>query len=478
MVQQALRSLDLWVGGRPVPAADGGRYLVVNPYTGRPVAEAARAGETDARRAVDAAAAAFPVWSRLSGNDRANILYRAYFGLRARAEELVEVLVAETGKARQEAAKEIRSTGAFLRFCAEEARRIFGDVVPSPDPGKRVVVEKQPVGVVAAFTAVNAPGIIFGRKVAPALAAGCTVVAKPAEEAPGLAVALAEVLAEAGLPAGALNVVFGDAPAVAAALIADPRVRLVSFTGSAAVGRQIMRLAAENLKRVVLELGGVSPFIVFDDADLGAAARGLVAAKFRHAGQICGSPQRVFIQETVADRFIPLLLAEVDRLRVGDPALDDTSFGPVQHGRNLEKVERFVADALAKGAVLLRGGRRLGGLTYAPTVLEGITGEMLLAREEVFGPVLGLERFREEDEAIRRANETPYGLVGYVYTRDLSRAFRVAEALEVGVVGINDPFPATVEGPFGGVKQSGFGLEGGRYGVEEFLVKKQLSFQL
>ena len=469
---------ELWIGGRPARAESGETFDLVNPYTGLAHARFARASGPDAVRAIDAAAAAFPAWSRLTGNDRANILYRAYHLVHERHEELARLMVEDMGKTVREAAKEIRSTGAFIRFCAEEARRIFGDIVPSPDPRKRVLVMPQPVGVVAAFIAANAPGIIFGRKVAPALAAGCSVVVKPSEAAPRVALALARILHEAGVPDGAVNVIAGDAPAIAAVVMADPRVRMVTFTGSAALGRQLMRGASDGMKRVVLELGGVAPFIVFADADLEAAVEGLVGAKFRHSGQICASPQRVFVEAPIAEDFTNRLVDRISRLRVGDPSDPMTDFGPLQHAGIFKGVEAIVEDARRRGARIVVGGAPVTGLIYQPTILADVDDSMEVSREEAFGPIVALDRFTTEEEAVSRGNATAYGLGAYVFTRDLSRAWRVAEALEVGVVGVNDPFPANIEGPFGGVKESGFGLEGGRYGVEEFLVKKAISFQI
>jgi succinate-semialdehyde dehydrogenase / glutarate-semialdehyde dehydrogenase len=468
--------VGLWINGAVTEAVCGDHYLAVNPYSGEVAAEAAKAGKADTKKAIAAAADALPAWARMTGNARANILYKAYRKVRENKDELVRLLVEDHGKTVKEASKEIRSTGAFIRFCAEEARRIYGELVPSPDPAKRVVVVKQPVGVVAAYTAANASGVIFGRKVAPALAAGCTVVLKPAEEGVRLPLALARLLGEAGLPPGVLNVVMGDAPAISEAVMEDPRVRLVSFTGSAALGRRLMRQAADGLKRMILELGGVAPFLVFEDADLDLAVEGLVAAKFRHAGQICASPQRIFAHEPIADDFLARLTKRVEAIQVGDPGSESSDYGPLQHERILEKIESQVRDAVEKGARLVCGGERIGDLLYAPTILEGVDESMEISLEEAFGPVIAVERFDEESSVIARANATLYGLGGYAYTNDLSRAWRLAEALEVGVVGINDPFPATIEGPFGGVKQSGFGLEGGRYGIEEFLTHKQVSF--
>lgn len=468
----------LWVGGEPKESQSKETYPLVNPYTGTTTTLISKGGAADALAAIDAAKQAFQEWSKKTGNERANIMYKAYHLLRQHRKVLEDCLIEDLGKTRNEASKEIRSTGAFIRYCAEEARRIVGDFVPSPDPKKRVVVIPQPVGIVVAITASNAPGVLFGRKAAPALAAGCAVIVKPAEETPRVTLLLARIFAEAGLPAGVLNVVMGDAPAIVQTLIRDPRVNMVTFTGSVQTGRQIMKLASEGPKRIVLELGGVAPFIVFSDANLNEAIEGLVAAKFRHAGQICASPQRVFVEEPVAEEFRTKLIERLSHVKAGDPADQTTDYGPLQHQHNLKKVTALIEDAKAKGARVVTGGYSPGGLLFAPTVLDSVTDEMALSKEEAFGPIIVLATFKSEEEVIERSNNTTYGLGAYVYTKDLSRAWCMAEALEVGIVGINDPFPATVEGPFGGVKQSGFGLEGGKYGVEEFLMKKQVSFQI
>ncbi|MBE3558372.1 MAG: NAD-dependent succinate-semialdehyde dehydrogenase [Ktedonobacteraceae bacterium] len=468
----------LWIGGEARDSQSRATYPLTNPYTGTVTTFIAKGAAADALDAINAARQAFQEWSKKTGNERANTMYKAYHLLRQHRQELEDLLIEDLGKTRKEASKEIRSTGAFIRYCAEEARRISGDLVPSPDAAKRVVVIPQPVGIVVAITASNAPGILFGRKVAPALAAGCTVIVKPSEETPRVTLLLASIFAEAGLPAGAVNVVMGDAPVIVRVLVQDSRVAMVTFTGSVQTGRLIMRLASDGPKRVLLELGGVAPFIVFSDADLQGAIEGLVAAKFRHAGQICASPQRVFVEESMAGEFRTRLIERFSHIRVGNPVDQTTDYGPLQHHHNLEKVEHLIADAKSKGAKVLTGGESPGGYLFLPTLLEGVTDDMAISREEAFGPVIVLETFRGEEEVIERSNNTAYGLGAYVYTEDLSRAWRLAEALEVGIVGINDPFPATVEGPFGGVKQSGFGLEGGKYGVEAFLIKKQVSFQI
>lgn len=469
---------QLRIGGQRVDAADGGWFDVENPFDASVVATMARAGAHDTERAVDEAEAALPAWSALTANARANILARAYRILRERRGQLARVLVAEGGKTLAEAEKEVRTAGAFLRLAAEESRRPPGEVLSAPRANQRIVVTRRPVGVVAAFTPANAPANVFGRKAACALAAGCTVVVKPPEETPLSTVLLADILTDAGVHSGAVNVVVGDAPAIAEVLVSSPAVALITFTGSAYRGYQLYAAAAAHGKRAVLELGGVAPYIVFDDADLEKSLDGLVAAKFRMSGQICASPQRVLVQQAVADSFTDGLLSRVSRLRAGDPLDPESDYGPLYHRRILDRLDALVGDALGKGAKLLSERRDLGGLLVAPIVLSDITAEMEIRREEAFGPVVLVERFETEEDAVRMANDTPYGLGGYVFTSDASRAWRVAEALEVGVVGVNEAFPVTIEGPFGGIKGSGFGREGGVYGIEEFHVTKQITFAL
>lgn len=473
------RSLTrLWIDGKSIDAKDGHTYSIINPYTETENARISEAGMPETTLAIDAAARAFKVWSGKTGNERANILYRGYFLLREQNKLLEQLVSEDLGKVQPEAIKEIRSTGAFLRFCAEEARRISGEILDSPEPSKRSLVIKQPVGVVAAITAANAPGVLFGRKVAPALAAGCTVVLKPAEDAFRATVLMAQLLEEAGLPPGTLNVIAGNAPEIVGALLDDPRIRLVSFTGSVVRGREILTKASRTLKRVVLELGGVSPFIVFEDADLDLAVKGLIQAKFRHGGQICASPQRVFLHDSIAEDFTEKLLNGLSTIKPGDPFAANSDYGPLQNHNILSRVQEIISDAINKNAELIYGNKLLGPLLLGPTVLRNINSDMTIAKEEVFGPVIGIELFSSEKDVISRANDTEYGLGAYLYTNDMSRSFRVSEALEVGTVGVNDPFPASIEGPFGGIKQSGIGLEGGSYGLEEFLYTKQISLRV
>lgn len=468
----------LWIGGVRVAAGDGASFAVRNPATGEVIAEVARAGAAETRAAIDAAAAAQAGWAALSGNERAKLLTRAYERVKRNIADLARLLSAEQGKPLRESEKEVVSTGAFIRFYAEEARRIYGDVIPSPDTQKRVFVLRQPVGVVGVLTPFNFPVGMFGRKVPAALAAGCAVVCKPAEETSLTTLALAELFADAGLPAGTLNVVCGDAPAIATALIEDARVRVVSFTGSVAVGQALAEQGGHALKRMILELGGVAPYVVCADADLPRAVNGLIVAKFRNAGQVCAAPQRVFVHKEVASAFREALVEATRHLRLG-PGLDETSdVGPLINERAVQKVQELIDEALGQGARILCGGQRQRGLFYEPTVLDAVPETARLAQEEAFGPVIALSEFTDEQAVIAEVNRSPYGLGAYVFTRDIARAFQLAEGIEAGIVGVNDPLPATVEGPFGGVKRSGQGLEGGRYGVSEFLTTKQVSLRL
>lgn len=468
----------LWLGGESVPSEAGTWFPVENPYTGSVIAEVARAGRVDTVRSVEAAAAALADWSTLPGNDRANVLHRLYRLVREHREDLARLLVEEIGKVHGEAAKEIRAAGGFIRFAAEEARRIGGELVPAPDPSQRIAVQRRPIGVVAAITPANGPANVFGRKAASALSAGCTVVVKPAEETPLCTLALARLASDAGVPPGALNVVVGDAPAIVEVLTSHEAVGAVTFTGSAARGAEVCAQAGRHMKRVVLELGGVASFIVFDDADIDAALDGLVAAKFRLSGQLCGAPQRILVQRAALATVTRGLLARCAKIRFGDPYDASNHYGPLYHERILKGLDALVTDAVAKGAKLLCGGTGGSDLLYPPTVLTDISPEMDVRRQEAFGPLLTIEGFDDEGEAVAMANDTDYGLAAYVYTRDGSRGWSIAEAIDVGVVGVNDPFPVTVEGPFGGVKKSGLGREGGRYGIDEFLVTKQLTFRV
>jgi succinate-semialdehyde dehydrogenase / glutarate-semialdehyde dehydrogenase len=470
-----LRDPDLlrtraWIGGKWLDAASGATHAVVNPATREAIGTVPDMGATEARRAVEAAAQAFPAWAAHTAKERAAVLRRWYELMMANQEDLATLMTAEQGKPLAESKGEIAYAAAFIEWFAEEGKRLYGDVIPGHDTDKRIVVLRQPVGVVAAITPWNFPAAMITRKVAPALAAGCAVVVKPASQTPYSALALAALAARAGVPAGVLNVITGGAAAIGAELTANPTVRKLSFTGSTAVGKQLMAQCSGTLKKLSLELGGNAPFIVFDDADLDAAVAGAIASKFRNTGQTCVCANRLLVQAGVYEDFTRRLVHAVAQLRVGDGLEGPTDQGPLIDTRALAKVEEHVADAVARGARIEQGGRRhsLGGTFFEPTVLTHATPAMLLAREETFGPVAPLFRFETEADAIRMANDTEFGLACYFYTRDLSRSWRVAEALEYGIVGLNTGLISTEVAPFGGVKESGTGREGSRYGILDY----------
>ncbi|WP_454056381.1 NAD-dependent succinate-semialdehyde dehydrogenase [Cupriavidus sp. Marseille-Q8015] len=459
----------------------GARFDVTDPATGRIIADVPDSDAADARAAADAAAAAFPAWSRRTARERAQYLKRWHALILAHEQDLARIVSAEQGKPMHESVGEVRYGASYVEWFAEEATRICGDVVAEAVPGRKMIVLKEPVGVVAAITPWNFPLAMIARKIAPALAAGCTVVCKPAEDTPLTALALVYLAEQAGLPHGVLNIVTASrarTPAVVDAWLADSRVRKITFTGSTPVGKHLARESAGTLKKLSLELGGNAPFIVFDDADLDAAVDGLMAAKFRNGGQTCVCPNRVYVQAGVHDVFVDKLAARVAALRVG-PAGDETSqIGPMINARAVDKIDRHVRDAVEKGARVVVGGERvradLGPHYYAPTVLAGATPAMALADEETFGPVAPIFRFTHEDEVIRDANDTPFGLAAYFYSNDVRRIWRVAQALETGIVGINEGALASEAAPFGGVKESGYGREGSRHGLDDYMHTKYL----
>jgi succinate-semialdehyde dehydrogenase/glutarate-semialdehyde dehydrogenase len=469
----------LFVDGKWLPADDGGTFEVTDPATGAPIGRAADAGPAETARAITAAAAAFPSWSRTTAYQRAEVLWAAHDLMVGRQEELAALMTAEQGKPLKAARTEVRYAADFLAWFAEEAKRVYGRTVPSSRPDHRFSVLRQPVGVVAAITPWNYPISMITRKVAPAIAAGCTIVLKPAEQTPFCAAAVFAVLAEAGLPAGVANLVTTGRPAaVGERLLGDPAVRKLTFTGSTEVGRILAGQAAATTKRVSLELGGHAPLIVFDDADPVHAAKGTALVKFLNTGQACISPNRVFVQRNVFDAFTTALVARVEKLTVGPGTQDGVAIGPLVDEAALEKVRGQVADAVQCGARLLSGGARRtdagldAGRFFAPTVLADVDERMRIYREETFGPVVPLIPFDDEDEVLRRANDTEYGLAAYVYTNDLGRATRVSEGLRFGIVGINDINPTAAAAPFGGVGASGLGREGGAEGLDEYLDTK------
>lgn len=468
----------LFIDGEWREAEGGRRFAVDDPATEEVVAEVADGGAADARAAVDAAYRAWPAWRATTATERADLLWRWHRLIEARTEDLARLLTREQGKPLAEARAEIAYANGFVRWFAEEARRAYGEVIPAPRPDRRVLVLREPVGVVAAITPWNFPAAMVTRKIAPALAAGCTVVLKPSELTPLSALALVDLAREAGFPPGVVNLVTtSDAPAVGAVLTADPRVRKLSFTGSTAVGKRLMADCAATVKKLSLELGGNAPFIVFDDADLDRALDGLVANKFRNAGQACIAANRVLVQQGVHDRFVERLAARVAALRVGRGDEDGVAIGPLITERARAKVEALVDGAVAAGARVVVGGRalpQLGPRWYAPTVLVDVAPGMRLACDEAFGPVVSMMRFATEAEAVALANDTPYGLAAYFYTRDAARIFRLASALEAGIVGANEAVVSNEMAPFGGYKESGVGREGSRHGLEEYTELKYL----
>jgi succinate-semialdehyde dehydrogenase/glutarate-semialdehyde dehydrogenase len=459
--------------------ADGGaRFAVANPADGKVIGTVPDMRAAETRRAIAAAHKAFSLWRDRTAKERADILKHWFKLILHNEEDLARLMTIEQGKPLTESRNEIRYAASFIEWFAEEAKRIYGDVIPQAQRGQRLLVIKQPIGVCAAITPWNFPAAMITRKVSPALATGCTVVLKPAEQTPFSALALAELAGEAGLPRGVLNVITGNAEMIGRELTHNPLVRKLTFTGSTEVGKLLMRECAAGLKKISLELGGNAPFIVFDDADLDAAVAGAIASKYRNSGQTCVCANRLLVQESVYDDFAGKLAQKVAQFKVGNGLDPGVEQGPLIDENALKKVEAHVDDALAKGARVLVGGARhpLGGTFYEPTVLSQVTANMQLAQEETFGPVAGLMRFKSEEQAIALANETEFGLASYFYGRDIGRIFRVAEALECGMVGVNTGLMSNEVAPFGGVKQSGIGREGSKYGVEEFLEIKYLCF--
>jgi len=458
------------IGGQWLDAASGATHTVVNPATREPLGTVPDMGVAETRRAVEAAAHAFPPWAGLTAKERAGILRRWYELLMANQEDLATLMTAEQGKPLAEAKGEIGYGAAFIEWFAEEGKRLYGDVIPPHQSNRRLLVLRQPVGVVAAITPWNFPFAMITRKAGPALAAGCTIIIKPASQTPYSALAAAALAERAGVPAGVLNVITGDARAIGGELTANPAVRKVTFTGSTAVGKKLMAQCAGTVKRLTMELGGNAPFIVFEDADLDAAVAGAIASKYRNSGQTCVCANRLLVQAPVYEAFTRKLVQAVGQLRVGDGLKGPTDQGPLIDAAALAKVEEHIADAVDKGARIALGGRRhaLGGTFFEPTVVTEVTPAMKVAREETFGPIAPLFRFENEADAIRMANDTEFGLAAYFYTRDLTRAWRVSEALEYGMVGLNTGILSTEVAPFGGVKESGIGREGSRYGILDY----------
>ncbi|MCO5594755.1 hypothetical protein L7F22_048788 [Adiantum nelumboides] len=462
------------IGGKWVGANDGRTFSVQNPATGEVLAEVPHLGEMETKAAIDAASRAFSSWRELSGAERSKLLRKWYDLIIANKDHLGRLMTLEQGKPLTEAFGEVVYGASFVEFFAEEAKRIYGDIIPASFSDRRLLVLKQPVGVVGAITPWNFPLAMITRKVAAALAAGCTTVIKPSELTPLTALAAAELASQAGIPPGVLNVVMGNAPRIGDALMESTEVRKITFTGSTAVGKKLMAAAAGTVKKVSLELGGNAPCIIFDDADIDVAVNGTLNSKFRNSGQTCVSVNRIFVQAGIYDKFANAFASAVKSLEVGNGLSKGVSQGPLINEAAVGKVDTHLEDAISKGAKVMLGGRRhsLGGTFYEPTILTEASTNMLIFREEVFGPVAPLIRFTTEEEVIQMANDTVFGLAAYFFTQNVSRAWRVAEALEFGMVGVNEGLISTEVAPFGGMKQSGLGREGSKYGIDEYLEMK------
>ncbi len=475
----------MYINGEWGEASGGKRFDVLNPATGGKITDVPDGAGADAERAIDAAAAAFPEWAASTAHDRSRVLYRAWQIMQERKEELARTMTEEQGKPLRAARNEVQYGADFLQWYAEEAKRVYGATIPSARADQRFIVAHRPVGVVAAITPWNYPISMITRKLAPALAAGCTAVLKPAEATPLCAVEMMRIFADAGVPAGVVNLVTASDPApIGEIFVSHPKVRKLTFTGSTAVGKMLAGRAAGNMKRVSCELGGHAPFIVFKDADPVHAAKGAQLVKFLNTGQACISPNRMLVHRDLAAAFVDTLQERVGKMKAGSGFDDGITIGPLVSEAAVAKVEAQVADATGQGAEVVCGGRRLteggldGGYFYAPTVLDRVTPEMLIWREETFGPVAPVIAFDDEDEALALANDTHYGLAAYVYTRDVARAMRMFEGLEFGIIGINDINPTSAAAPFGGMKDSGFGREGGREGITEYLETKLGGFSI
>ena len=470
-----LKNLCL-IDGQWLAAKDGATIEVSNPATGELLVAVPKMGEAETQTAIEAAERAFAQWKIKTAEQRANILHKWFELLMANQEDLAQIMTAEQGKPLAESRGEIAYAASYVQWFAEEARRIYGSTVPAPWADKRIVVTKEPVGVCAAITPWNFPAAMITRKVAPALAAGCTIIVKPAQQTPLSALALAELAQRAGVPAGVFSVLTGSARAIGGVLTSSMAVRKLTFTGSTEVGRVLAGQCAPTLKKMSLELGGNAPFIVFDDADLDAAVEGAMASKYRNTGQTCVCANRLLVQDGVYDAFMAKLKTAVLALKVGNGVQDGVTQGPLIDDAAVEKVEELVQDATSKGAQIITGGKRsvLGRTFYEPTILGNAQADMRIAKEEVFGPVAPVFRFKTEADAIRMANDTEFGLAAYFYARDIGRVWRVGEALEYGMVGVNSGIISTAVAPFGGVKQSGMGREGGATGIEEYVSTKYL----
>jgi len=469
---------DLWIGGKWRKSSDGGRFDVIDPATENKVASVASATVADAKAAVDAAGAAFPAWAAKKPRERGEILRKSFELIMRDAERLAKLITIENGKALSDSRGEVAYAAEFFRWNAEEAVRNLGQLYNAPSSGARVVVQHKPAGIAVLVTPWNFPAAMATRKIGPALAAGCTVVLKPASDTPLTMLALMPILAEAGVPAGVVNVIPSrSSGTVVSTMLHDPRVRVVSFTGSTEVGRKLLHEAADNVVRPAMELGGNAPFIVFDDADIDAAIEGAMIAKMRNMGEACTAANRFYVHEKVHDEFAKKLTAKMGSLKMGNGLDEGVSLGPLVNKEGLDKVVELVDDAVGKGAKILTGGKAPGGkgFFYPATVLANVPDSAKMLNEEIFGPVASLQTFKSEDEVIRRANDTEYGLVAYLYTKDLSRGMRVSEKLDFGMIGLNRGLVSDPAAPFGGMKQSGIGREGAHEGLMEFLETQYIS---
>lgn len=468
---------NAYINGQWVSADSSATFGVINPSTMELIASVPNLGASETSRAIDAAQAALPAWRALTGKQRAAILRRWYELLIENQADLAALMTAEQGKPLAESSGEVVYGASFIEWFSEEAKRVYGDVIPAHAADKRLITIKQPIGVVAAITPWNFPIAMITRKVAPALAAGCTAVVKPGEDTPLSALALAELAEQAGIPAGVFNIVTtNNAPVVGDTLCADSRIRKLSFTGSTPVGKLLMRQCADTVKKVSLELGGNAPFIVFDDADIDAAVDGVMASKFRNAGQTCVCTNRILVQDTIHDVFIEKMSAAVDQLKVGDGFEEGITTGPLINAKAVEKVNRLIENAISQGAQLGKNTfEKPDGENFcSPTILTNVTSDMEIAQAEIFGPVATVFKFSTEEEVIQIANDTPFGLAAYFYARDIGRVWRVSEQLEYGMVGVNDGIISTEVAPFGGVKESGIGREGSKYGIDDFVEIKYI----
>lgn len=461
-----------WIGGNLE------QINVTNPATNEVIATVPKGGAKEAKACVDAAYQAFPKWSEQTAEERSRLLIRWSNLIDEEKENLGKIMTMEQGKPLKEAIGEINYANGYVSWFAEEGKRIYGDLVPASHKNKRILVKKQPVGVVAAITPWNFPAAMITRKLAPAIAAGCTVVLKPATQTPLTAIKVVELAEKAGIPKGVINIITGSSSEIGRAWMEDERVRKITFTGSTEVGKLLMKQAADTVKKISLELGGLAPFIIMDDANIDKAVEGLIASKFRNAGQTCICANRIYVHESIKDEFVEKLVQAVSKLKVGNGLEKDTDIGPLIDQDAVEKVDSQVQDAVKKGGKVAYGGQILnnnGGHYYEPTVITDVTDDMICMSEETFGPLVPISTFIDEKEVIKRANNTPFGLAAYVYTENIGKAIRISEALEYGIVGLNDGAPSTPQAPFGGWKESGIGREGGYQGIEDYLETKYIS---